>query len=141
MRSGAAALCLIVTTTAVTTWPAGTAAQTACGGAQQPKQMAELLLGRDRPGRAPVSEKAFRSFVAHEITPRFPNGLTVMDAAGQWRDPARGKTIREPSKVVQILLPGGPDDAANLDAIAGAYKRQFRQHSVGVVVWATCVQF
>ncbi len=103
--------------------------------------MAELLLGLDRAGRASVSEAEFRRFVTREITRRFPDGLTVLSAAGQWRDRARGKIIREPSKVVQIVLPGGPDDAANLDAIADAYKRQFRQKSVGIVIWPACVRF
>ena len=59
-----------------------------CHGAQQPKQVAELLFGRDVGHRIGVSEGAFAHFVAGELTPRFPDGLTITDAIGQWRDPS-----------------------------------------------------
>ena len=42
--------------------------------------------------------------------PRFPEGLTVYNTAGQWRDRASKKIMREPSKVVKIVLPGQDDD-------------------------------
>jgi|SRR5579862_2083139 len=96
-----------------------------CHGAQRPGQIAELLFGRDIGNRVGVSEVAWRRFVAREITPRFPDGLTVSNATGQWRDPANGKMVREPSKRVEIVLPGRADDEMRLDAIAGAYKRRF----------------
>ncbi len=121
--------------------PSGAISQIACDSAHPPKQVAELLFGRNADDRVAVSEAAFRRFVAREIVPRFPGGLTVLDAAGQWRDQARGRLIREPSKVVQIVLFGGADDVAKLDAIAAAYKRQFRQKSVGIMTWSACVQF
>ena len=61
------------------------AAETAapsCAGAQRPKQVAELLFGRDIGRRLGVSESAFAHFVARELTPRFPDGLTITDATG-----------------------------------------------------------
>ncbi len=88
-----------------------------CYGTQRPKQVAELLFGRDVGGRLGVSEAAWGRFLAREITPRFPDGLTVMDAAGQWRDPTTGAIEREPSKRVEIVLPGKADDQAQLEAI------------------------
>jgi hypothetical protein len=88
-----------------------------------------------------VSEAAWRRFVAHEVTPRFPNGLTIIDASGQWRDRRRGAIVREPSKLIEIILPGRGDDQNRLDAIVAAYKRQFRQGSVGVIVQSACVSF
>jgi hypothetical protein len=123
---------------------AGTAAaQTApsCYGNRQPKMVAELLFGRDIGSRVGVSETAWTRFVAREITPRFPEGLTVMNALGQWRDHASGRTVREPSKHVEIVLAGGADDEAKLDAVVTAYKRRFRQQSVGVIVRPACVSF
>ncbi|MGB6760521.1 MAG: DUF3574 domain-containing protein, partial [Xanthobacteraceae bacterium] len=62
-------------------------------------------------------------FVAHEITPRFPDGFTVTDASGQWRDSADGTIVHEPSERVEIVLPGTADDESRLDAIVSAYKR------------------
>ena len=123
---------------------AGAAAQSptpACQAAQQRRDVAELLFGRDIGNRLGVSDADWRRFVAREITPRFPDGLTVTDALGQWRDPDSGRIVREPSKRVEIVLPGHADDAARLDAIVTAYKRQFRQRSVGLILQSACVSF
>ncbi len=120
------------------------AAQTpalSCHGEQKPKLVAELLFGRDIGNHTGVSEAAWRGFVAHEIAPRFPDGLTVINATGQWRDRARGRIVREPSKLVMIVLPGNRDDQTRLDAIVSAYKRRFRQQSVVVVVQSACASF
>ena len=112
-----------------------------CYGTQQPKQVAELLFGRDVGDRLGVSETAWSRFVAHDITPRFPDGLTVTDAVGQWRDTIHGRIVREPSKRVEIVMPGGDDDEARLDAIVKAYKNEFHQQSVGVIVRPACAAF
>lgn len=112
-----------------------------CHGSQKHKFVAELMFGRDIGKRVGVSERAWRRFLAREITPRFPGGLTVVDASGEWRNPVGGRIVREPSKLVTIVLPGKDDDQARLDAIAAAYKRRFRQQSVGVVVQSACVSF
>jgi len=78
----------------------------ACGGAQKPQQVVELMFGRKVAGRMAVTEDEWTSFLDQEITPRFPDGLTVFNAAGQWRDQASNKIVREPSKIVLIVLPG-----------------------------------
>ena len=75
------------------------------------------------------------------MTPRFPDGLTITDAVGQWRDRDNGSIVREPSKHVEIVLPGNADDEARLDAVVAAYKRAFHQQSVGVIVRSACVSF
>lgn len=103
--------------------------------------MAELTFGRDIGRRIGVSEVAWRRFLDHEVTPRFPDGLTVVSALGQWRDRGTGEIVREPSKLVMIVLPGNPDDQARLEGIAAAYRRLFKQQSVGVVVQAACTAF
>src|ERR1700761_7838995 len=72
----------------------------------KPQQVAELMFGRLIGGRLGVSEGQWARFVAREITPRFPDGLTVFEARGQWRDRENNKIVREPSKIVQIVLPG-----------------------------------
>jgi hypothetical protein len=123
-------------------WFDGAGAQTVeCAGAQKPRQVAELLFGRKIGERVGVSERAFGRFVDREISPRFPDGLTVLDAAGEWNDTARKTIIHEPSKLVEIILPGNADDLDRLTQIAEAYKRQFQQQSVGIVTRAACVSF
>jgi hypothetical protein len=110
-----------------------------CLGGQRPTQVAELMFGRNIGRRIGVSEGDFGRFVDREITSRFPNGLTVFNAAGQWREQAR--IVREPSKVVQIVLPGQIGDIARLKEIVEAYKTRFRQQSVVMIVRPACVSF
>jgi len=113
----------------------------ACGSPLKPQQVAELLLGRKIGDRLGVSEREFLNFLDREVTPRFPDGLTVYDARGQWRDPDRNRIVREPSKVVMIVLPGKPEDMPRITEIAEAYKKRFKQQSVGIVLRLACVLF
>jgi hypothetical protein len=55
-----------------------------CKGEQKPWMVAELLFGRGN-----VSDRNWDRFLADEVTPRFPDGLTVFDAKGQWRNPEK----------------------------------------------------
>jgi hypothetical protein len=122
----------------------GAGAQTvtpSCHGTQQPKMVAELMFGRDIGDGGGVSEAEWQAFVARELVSRFPDGLTIIDAVGQWRDRDSGRIVQEPSKHVEIVLPGNKDDDARLDAVVDAYKRAFRQHSVGVIVRPACAAF
>jgi hypothetical protein len=102
---------------------------------------AELMFGRKIGDRIGVSDAAFAAFLAREISPRFPDGLTVIDGKGQWRDSDRGVIVREPSKLVLLIFRDDPARRENLDAIADAYKRQFRQQSVLISRRASCVTF
>jgi len=113
----------------------------ACGAPLKPQQVAELLFGRKIGDRLGVSEREFLNFLDREITPRFPDGLTAYDARGQWRDPDRNRIVREPSKVVMIVLPGRPEDMVRLTEVAEAYKKRFKQQSVGIVLRPACVMF
>ena len=79
-------------------------------------------------------------FMADTLTPRFPDGLSVFDAAGQWRD-SDGSIVRERSKMVLILAEQDSDALTRLDEIAEEYKRRFSQESVLRVVDSACVAF
>ena len=59
----------------------------ACPAGQEPMRMAQLYFGRSMPGEGTVSDAEFKTFLDQEITPRFPDGLTVIDGGGQWRGP------------------------------------------------------
>ena len=134
----------VVSIAALIATVAGGSAQPAeqpCHGKQQIRKVAELLFGRDIGRRVAVSNGAWMRFVARELTPRFPDGLAVSDALGQWRDRQSGGLVREPSKRVEIVLPGAADDDAKLDAVVAAYKRAFHQQSVGLIVRTACVAF
>jgi hypothetical protein len=104
-----------------------------------PKSVAELYFGRNIGARLGVSEAAFRAFLDSEVTPRFPDGFTVLDGRGQWRD--GGAIVREPSKVLVVALPDEARDRVELAAVAEAYKARFRQQSVLTMVRQACVSF
>ena len=112
-----------------------------CPPPQESAVIVDLLFGRNIGGRLGVSERDWRDFLAREVTPRFPDGLTAVDAAGQWRDTDSGRVVREPSKIVTIMLRDAAGHGERIDAIVNAYKRRFRQQSVGVVVRPACVSF
>jgi hypothetical protein len=103
---------------------------------------AELIFGRssDDPAHPLVTEAEFSKFLNDEATPRFPDGLTVIDAQGRWRAPA-GTAIREPSEMVMIVLPGHADDRQKLDALRDVYKRRYHQQSVLLMTHGDCVSF
>jgi hypothetical protein len=79
-----------------------------------------------------VGESEWRAFVERSVTPRFPDGLTVYEAASQWRD-ARGTIVREPARVIEVLHPEGAEASRSIAEIAAAYKREYGQESVLVV--------
>jgi hypothetical protein len=94
----------------------------------------ELLLGRKG------SDARWSQFLAREVTPRFPDGLTVYATNGQWRDPATNAIAREKSRVLRIIVPA--DTARDkIAAVADAYKKQFRQRSVGIITREVCASF
>ena len=112
-----------------------------CDAAMRAQQVAQLLFGRNVADQVRVTEIEWSDFVAREVTPRFPDGFTVLDANGQWRDSRRGKIVHEGSKLIEIVLPGKGDDKAKIDAIAEAYKNRFEQQSVGLIIGPACIRF
>ncbi|HZC15432.1 MAG TPA: DUF3574 domain-containing protein [Caulobacteraceae bacterium] len=105
------------------------------------KATAELVFGRvAEDGSGGVSEAEFARFLAGEVSPRFPEGLTVIDAEGRWEPPA-GAMIREPAKLVMIVLPGAKDDRRKLEAVRLAYLKRFRQPSALLMTHGDCVSF
>lgn len=89
-----------------------------------------LFLGEGLPEGGVVDDGAWQAFLTEVVTPRFPGGLTVVDARGQWRDPADATIVREPTKILVLVHPPGVTADAAVDAIAGEWKRRFRQKSV-----------
>jgi Protein of unknown function (DUF3574) len=113
----------------------------ACAPPQQSMQQVELMFGRNIGGRLGVGEAAWSRFLAREVTSRFPDGLTVLDAAGQWRDREHARVVREPSKLVIIVTADNGGLGDKIAAIVAAYKQQFHQRSVGVVMRPVCAAF
>jgi predicted nuclease of predicted toxin-antitoxin system len=93
----------------------------------------DLYFGRNIGTTGKVTNREFREFLNDVVTPKFPDGLTVYNAKGQFLDQFE-RLIREPSKVVSLIT---EDTQANEEAISqiiAAYKHQFQQESVLQVV-------
>ncbi|WP_240801606.1 DUF3574 domain-containing protein [Streptomyces sp. A1136] len=98
-----------------------------------PYQETRLYFGTARPvGQAPVGEEEFNRFIDREVTPAFPEGLTVQDAHGQWRGKG-GTIVHETSYEVVLLYPKkeADDRSVRIEHIRQAYERQYEQDSVG----------
>ena len=100
----------------------------------------ELFMGRSNESGEVVDDDAWAAFLEDSVTPRFPDGLTVLDGRGQWRN-AEGVIERERSKVLVILAPPGDDSMDLIDEVSEEYERRFGQESVLRVVSDTCVSF
>ena len=100
----------------------------------------ELFLGRSHQDVEVVDDDAWRAFFEEEVTPRFPDGSTVIDGWGQWRD-SSGIIVRERSRVLLILATPGGRARVRIQEIADAYVRTFDQESVLLATGTECVSF
>lgn len=108
----------------------------ACPAGQSELRTAQIFLGAKTPAR--ISDNDLRRFVDAEVTPRFPDGVTVVDGGGQWKGDDN-RMIREAAKVVLIVLPHKGDPQAKVEAVRTAYRTKFNQDSVVVLPPPACV--
>jgi hypothetical protein len=107
----------------------------------KPMLQADLFFGRDIAGRGRVSDARWSDFLRRQVTPRFPEGLTVFAAFGQWHDTKTGQITREPSFLVRITAADTPETLSRLTEIRTAYMQRFHQQSVGLTLTTTCALF
>lgn len=139
-RRAASILAVLIGLGAAGTAAAGGDEASDCRAPLKPWTKIELYFGRNVAGGGTVSERSFQGFLAEVVTPRFPEGLSVLDVAGQFRD-RRGRLIREPSKLLILLVPNAAETAGKVDAVIAAYKRRFRQESVLHTEHPVCLAF
>ena len=98
----------------------------------------QLFMGRGGSDGEIVDDASWDAFLDQAVTPRFPDGLTVVDGRGQWRG-FDGAIKQERSKLLVILAPPGTGARPMLDEISQDYKIQFSQEAVLQTVTETCV--
>jgi Protein of unknown function (DUF3574) len=111
-----------------------TAPKATCPAGQAQVRTAQLFVGSKA---APVSEAEVRRFVDREVTPRFPEGVTIVDGGRQWTGD-ENRLLREAAKVVLIALPAKNEGLHRVEAVRNAYRVQFRQVPVLVVPPPAC---
>lgn len=114
---------------------AGTAAADTCSAPLKPAVEVDLYFGRGK-----VNDVQWADFLAEEVTPRFPEGLSVVDVAGQWRDPS-GRIGHEDSKLLILIVSDAPAHAPKVDAVITAFKKRFDQQSVLRVERPVCAAY
>ena len=91
----------------------------------------ELYFGvGNEDGTDAVGEAQWRAFLDREVTPRFPDGLTVLDGYGQWLFRDRDTLVRQRSKILVVLHERSPRRAADIEAIRRAWKQATKHQSV-----------
>ena len=99
-----------------------------CGAASAPQVRTTFYFGLARP-KGSVTELEWQMFLRDEVTKRFPDGLTVWEAEGQWRSPA-GNIDHEQSKVLLLVHPDTAAARQSVQAVIEAYRKKFEQQSV-----------
>jgi Protein of unknown function (DUF3574) len=97
----------------------------------------ELFFGLRKPNGTEVTNAEFQRFLDREVTPRFPDGFTVISGQGQFKD-ARGAILQERSKLLILLYPieassNSPQERLRqrqIEQIRTAYIKAFQQQSV-----------
>ena len=102
-----------------------------CTAPLKPALEIDLYFGRDKQAGGEVSEAEWAQFVAEIVTPRFPDGLSVLNVEGQARDPSSGgRIVRERTKLVVVVVFDAPAHRARVREVVEAYNQRFGQHSV-----------
>ena len=79
---------------------------------------------------AGISEAEWRDFLDHEVTPRFPAGLSVLDVYGQWQGVGQTTPERLRSRLLVIDYPDTVENRTRVEAIRQAWRRRTGDLSV-----------
>ena len=101
-----------------------------------------VYFGQEKGEGGTVNEEEWQKFLADTVTPRFPDGLTVLDARGQWLDADEGRLYRESTKVLNVLVPADASDAGvvSVREISDVYKARFDQQAVFHTALPACAE-
>ena len=99
-----------------------------CGVSSAPQIRTTLYFGLSRP-KGSVSELEWQIFLRDEVTKRFPDGLTVWQAEGQWLSPV-GSIDREQSKVLLLVHADTAAARESVQTVIQFYRKAFEQQSV-----------
>jgi hypothetical protein len=140
IRFQAARAWRIVAALAAATFALGCAAKPApCPPGLALAQRHELYFGLSIPGGAAVSASDWTVFLDDAVTPRFPDGVTVLEGEGRWRG-GDGAIVEEPSRVL-VILTDNENEGARIDEIRALYKQRFLQESVLRMETDVCSEF
>ena len=123
----AATLCALTACATLAPLPVKPGDPSACSERRQDR----VLFGMNSPA-GPVSEAQWQAFLAEVVTPRFPAGLTVYQAKGQWRGDS-GQIEQEDSRAIDLIHDDTAEERKRVVELADEYKRRFKQEAVLIV--------
>lgn len=100
----------------------------------------EIFFGRGLPDRTEISDSAWAQFLADEVTPRFPQGITVLEGRGQWRG-QDGVIVRERTWILVLYHEPSEAHTRAVTGLVTAYARRFQQEAVLRDRTGSCVTF
>jgi hypothetical protein len=89
----------------------------------------EMFFGLSRPDGIEISDGAWKEFIDAQVTPRFPDGLTVLSGSGQFRA-KDGRIVREGARVLVLLHRPSREAEAAIEQVREAYRNAFQQEGV-----------
>jgi hypothetical protein len=89
----------------------------------------ELIFGLSLNNGKFISAEEWEKFVNETLSPRFKEGLTIIDAQGQWML-ADGGIVKEPSKMVVLFYKPTDDKEPLIRECIATYKERFAQEAV-----------
>ena len=130
MRSPATCIAAVVCLLLVAGCAAG--GDPACPAGMDSFTELNVYFGLEKGGGETVTEEEWLSFLMDTVTPHFPDGLTVLDARGQWFDTDAGRLYRESTKLLNVLVPTDATDSGvnSVHVISDVYKQRFEQQAV-----------
>jgi hypothetical protein len=108
--------------------------------ASKPFARTELFFGLSKPNGIEVNNAEFQQFLDREVTPRFPDGFTVISGQGQFKD-ASGVILKERSNLLILLYPISATSTQQIEQIRKAYVTAFQQQSVLRTDNLSCASF
>ena len=108
-----------------------------CTAPLKPAVAIDLYFGRDKPSGGEVTDAEWGAFVTEVVTSRFPDGFSVFDSSGQYREP-NGRIVRERSKRLVVIVFDAPTHKTKVIEIVETYKQRFAQYSVFRVEQPVC---
>lgn len=119
----------------------GIAPPACVAGTGKPMQVYQLYFGRNIETGGFVTDLDWKTFRETAIAPSMPDGFTVLDAEGAWAAPDGHRTMTDPTKILIVAMPNGPDGLAAVTRVRHEYQNRFSQDQVGMIVQPGCGLF
>ena len=109
----------------------------ACASGERASIAEVIYFGANKPGGV-VSPEEWSTFLREVVTPKFPAGLSVWQASGQWQG-GDGTLTKESTFVLSLVHAQASSFEASLRSIISEYKARFQQEAVLRVKSHVCI--